>query len=624
MADLSIRAEPIIAPASRPRNWFWLTVIKNQEFDGLSLALALCFIPISIAATESLLAIAAALRFRSLLRNWKPLYIPRALWFWLVWAALELFAWLRSPDTAAGKGEIRHLFLIAALFFLLPALNSATDRVAVRRGIVLSGTISSIVLIGTFFSRLHVSRGDVDPVVYLRSGGLLHHWMVYGSVEILIFAGLLQLWHFYPEERWWLLPAFAINVAASVLSLTRMLWICCLLLLAIHLLWIRSRWIWALPVIPCVLFFLTPQVVRSRVIDSMHSDYYPNTERVQMLRVGWEMIRAQPITGVGPGRVEKLYRGYLAPNDPVPAFHGHLHNNFVQLAAEFGLPVAGAAIAFVGILFLDLRRRHQLAVHRHEQLLCRTALLGLTGFVASGMFDYTYGHSLALILLSFVVLSPILEALSQSDAGERPIPSRALEVTDRALGVTLAVASLPVIVTAAAVTVLLSKRSPFVAHLRVGQHGQTFWMWKLRTMWPRHAPIDSELIWLEQIEADPVQDEKLENDPRVTSRFASFCRRHSIDELPQLIHVIRGEMSLVGPRPVTKTELARHYGATAEQVLTVKPGLTGYWQTQGRSRLSYTERVDRDLALIKDLSLRVYCRVLLTTIPAVLNGRNAR
>ena len=82
-------------------------------------------------------------------------------------------------------------------------------------------------------------------------------------------------------------------------------------------------------------------------------------------------------------------------------------------------------------------------------------------------------------------------------------------------------------------------------------------------------------------------------------------------------------MSLVGPRPVTRAESARHYGVRAEDVLRVKPGLTGYWQTQGRNRLSYEDRVRLDLDLIEDLSLRVYWRIVLRTIPEVLSGRNA-
>jgi O-antigen ligase len=305
-----------------------------------------------------------------------------------------------------GRGEIRHLLLIAALFLLIPALDSVWDRVIVWRGIILVATISSIVLIVKFAARLLFYRGNLDPIIYLRSGGLLHHWMVYGTVEILVFAALIQLWHFYPEARWWLLPILVIHCIAIVVSLTRMLWICCLLLLAAHFVWTRSRWVWAVPVIPVLMFFLAPGAIRSRITDSAQPEYYSNAERLQMLRVGWKMVREKPWTGVGPGRVDTLYTKYLSPGDPVPAYHGHLHNNVVQLAAEFGLPVVAVALVFFLVLLHDLRIRYKAASDRNEEFLCRTSLLSLAGFVVSGAFDYTYGHSLGLTLLFFAVLSP--------------------------------------------------------------------------------------------------------------------------------------------------------------------------------------------------------------------------
>jgi len=313
----------------------------------------------------------------------------------------------------------------------------------------------------------------------------------------------------------------------------------------------------------------------------------------------------------------------------VPAYHGHLHNNIVQLAAEFGLPVIGAALVFVVFLFRDLGRRCRFATSRDQKFICHTALLGLTGFVAAGMFEYTYGHSLGLILLCFAVLPPLIPMSEAEDSrlfrkDQTRSSGIALAATDRVFGIILTVALSPMTIAAAAMIYLLSRRSPLVAHARIGQYGRPFWMWKLRTMWPRAAASHSERGWLQRIEADPIQDDKLEDDPRVTSRFGAFCRRHSIDELPQLFHVVRGEMSLVGPRPVTRGELAKHYGARSEQVLSVKPGLTGYWQTQGRNRLSYPERVALDVALVKDLSFRTYWRVVLKTIPEVLKGKNAR
>lgn len=146
-------------------------------------------------------------------------------------------------------------------------------------------------------------------------------------------------------------------------------------------------------------------------------------------------------------------------------------------------------------------------------------------------------------------------------------------------------------------------------------------MIKLRTMWGEKARTADR--WIERITADSAGDTKDPGDPRVPNWFARFCRRHSIDETPQLWHVIRGEMSLVGPRPVTAEELRRYYGADAEEMLQVKPGLAGLWQISGRNRLTYEERKRLDLEYVRCRSLRMYLKVLLRTIPEVMAGKNS-
>jgi O-antigen ligase len=232
---------------------------------------------------------------------------------------------------------------------------------------------------------------------------------------------LLNFWSLYPEARrhWW--PVVAINGVAILLSLTRMAWITCLVLLGVELLWRRSKWIWALPFLPVVLFILAPGPIRERVTQSLRPSYYSNLERIEMLRVGWEMIKEHPLTGVGPGRIDKLYMSYLSPQDPVPAYHGHLHNNAVELAAEFGIPVALAALLFVGVLFRDLVKVSRAAQSKEEKFASRTALLALIGYLVAGLFEYTYGHSLGLILLSFAVLVPLLPYPSKTVLPANPV-----------------------------------------------------------------------------------------------------------------------------------------------------------------------------------------------------------
>jgi exopolysaccharide production protein ExoY len=131
------------------------------------------------------------------------------------------------------------------------------------------------------------------------------------------------------------------------------------------------------------------------------------------------------------------------------------------------------------------------------------------------------------------------------------------------------------------------------------------------------------LQWIEHIDDQEGPECKQPGDARVLNGFAAFCRRHSLDELPQLIHVVRGEMSLVGPRPLTAAELRRHYGPAAREVLEQKPGMAGLWQISGRNRLSYSERRTLDLELVRQRSAALYFRILLRTIPEVLRGANS-
>jgi len=212
-----------------------------------------------------------------------------------------------------------------------------------------------------------------------------------------------------------------------------------------------------------------------------------------------------------------------------------------------------------------------------------------------------------------------IPAISQT-ATESSLRWQVIGLCERAATVLLFTAALPVLLVSGLVIGLLSRRTPWIAHKRVGWQGSTLWMLKLRTMWSGPARWNG---WIEYIDDYEGPARKRAGDPRVPNWFAGFCRRHSIDELPQLWHVISGEMSLVGPRPMTLAELRRYYGADAEEILRVKPGIAGLWQISGRNRLTYAERRRMDLKLVRERSAGMYFGILLRTIPEVFNGENS-
>jgi O-antigen ligase len=387
-----------------------VTGVRRERWP---LILGLWAVPASIAVSEFFLSIAALVQLVGLLRRRVQLRLPRCLWFWLAWAVLQAILWLLSPEPALGWSEIRHQLLLAVVFLTLSGFDRPQELLVAWKGVFVVATVSSLYLIGEFFYRLglysDVIAAGGDAGFYLRSGGLLHHWMVYGTVEIVVVAGLISYWSTYRNQRRFILPLAAINAAGVLLSLTRMAWITCLLLVGINLVWRRSKWILALPLIPVVVYALAPDAVRARVATGTDPGYYANAERLQMLRVGWKMVTDRPLTGVGPGRVERLYESYLSPGETIPAYHGHLHNNLVQIAAQFGIVVVTAALIFVLFAFRDLIRARQMAGTPDSRFLSETAILAFTGFLFAGLFEYTYGHSLGLIMIAFGVV-PALQS----------------------------------------------------------------------------------------------------------------------------------------------------------------------------------------------------------------------
>jgi exopolysaccharide production protein ExoY len=200
---------------------------------------------------------------------------------------------------------------------------------------------------------------------------------------------------------------------------------------------------------------------------------------------------------------------------------------------------------------------------------------------------------------------------------------RAAAGTERAAaGVALAVAA-PGLLAVLGIVRALSGRAPLVAHLRVGQFGKPLWVLKVRTMWTVRDAEGAGRGWIEYLRDPALPQTKAGLDPRVTSRFAAFCRRHSIDELPQLLHVAAGTMSWVGPRPMTRAELEQHYADVQLELLSVPPGLTGLWQVMGRNRLSYEQRRRLDLFLVEKLGWRLRTLVLVRTVKEVLLPRYA-
>lgn len=218
-----------------------------------------------------------------------------------------------------------------------------------------------------------------------------------------------------------------------------------------------------------------------------------------------------------------------------------------------------------------------------------------------------------------------LSTLGEEATNDNPITT---DVTPfkRILDVVIAVVALVFLAPLILVFAILIKRndgcSAIFTQSRVGRDGELFNCYKLRSMVPNAEDVIRDLFAKDPAARFEWQNtQKLKNDPRITP-IGQFIRKTSIDELPQLINVIKGEMSIVGPRPIVQAE-AEKYGSSFGAYCAVRPGLTGLWQVSGRSETTYAERVELDEQYAKNRSFWGDVKIILMTIPAVLLSRGA-
>jgi lipopolysaccharide/colanic/teichoic acid biosynthesis glycosyltransferase len=211
--------------------------------------------------------------------------------------------------------------------------------------------------------------------------------------------------------------------------------------------------------------------------------------------------------------------------------------------------------------------------------------------------------------------------LAVSAVVERRVPASWLALkrsTDVVGGVLLLILTAPLVALAALAIAAVTGGTPFFTQERIGMHGRRFKMFKLRTMVNGAHAMRSTVMHLNEVDG-PVF--KIRNDPRLHP-LGRFLRRTSIDELPNLINVVRGEMALVGPRPALPSEV-EHYDALALRRLSVPQGVTCLWQINGRSNVSFEYWMELDNRYVDEWTPLGDLAIIVKTIPAVLRGGGA-
>jgi putative inorganic carbon (hco3(-)) transporter len=270
-------------------------------------------------------------------------------------------------------------------------------------------------------------RAEHPHHVYLlmtsyRITGFMGHWMNFGGQQMLVFVMLLACLLLRPRTGaiWWLVAGF---IALSIiLNFTRGVWAGCFA----ATLYLVARWkpklLWFLPVLMALLVFGTPKMVRERIDSVLHPSKDTSIAmRFEMWNVGLKMIRKHPWVGVGPNNINQDYVEYLPPGvSPDPGFHAHLHNDYIQFAAERGLPCLAAYLWLIGALlwyFLKIRKRSG-----PGRWIVDGAIAAWLAMVLEGCFEFNFGTSPVLMMFLFVASTPFIVA--QAEAFETGQTSR--------------------------------------------------------------------------------------------------------------------------------------------------------------------------------------------------------
>ena len=193
---------------------------------------------------------------------------------------------------------------------------------------------------------------------------------------------------------------------------------------------------------------------------------------------------------------------------------------------------------------------------------------------------------------------------------------------DFIFAIILFVLFIPIILAIIFTLKLFTTENIFFKHKRIGKNGEEFVLYKFRTMKESRDKILNEyFIKYPEAKLEWENNHKLRNDPRIT-KVGYFLRDFSLDEIPQILNIIKGDMSFVGPRPIVRKEIEK-YDIHFNNYKRCRPGLTGLWQVSGRNNTTYKDRIDFDMYYIKNKSFYLDVKIILKTIPVVLSRKGA-
>jgi len=432
---LSLRAELPPTPLER-----WAAV-----FFSLSVLTLL----ISLSASQAFLALAGVLYAIHWLRVKPPLAFPPVKLPVALFCLFSVLSVIWAANPGAGWLAIRKIVLLVILPLAANLVTRQGHLELLFYGLFLESALAGLVAAGQFVVQYRAVRLASPERIYAymisqRITGFMGHWMNFGGQQMLVFAALVAFLFWArrnpsskrgqfvqpnlrsaskresdaTEERgtrerstsnvWFAM--LAVVALSIVLNFTRGVWLGCFLATLYLVARRKPGWLWGVPVLVVAAYLAAPTLVRERVILAFHPWRDPALSmRFEMWRVGLRMIQRHPLVGVGLNNIEQVYDLYLPPGKtPEVGYHGHLHSDFIQLAAERGLPCLGAWLWFMGALgwqFVRIRRR---LISATAPWVADAAFACWLAFAVEGFFEYNFGTSPVLMLFLFVVSTPFV------------------------------------------------------------------------------------------------------------------------------------------------------------------------------------------------------------------------
>jgi O-antigen ligase len=370
----------------------------------LTVALAVLFSFISISVTESFLTLALISLIILLIRKKLKLAFPAFFWPLLVYAGLSLVSSAFSVNPEMSLKDSRHLLLL----LIVPIVYTAISRKEDLR--LVMGAIFASALAGTFYSLwYYLFRADPGE----RVKGFMGHYMTQAGLLLLFGAFALGMIFFGRGKTriaWG--AGLCLAAVSLVLTLTRSAWIGLAVGLCVILLLWKPKTLILMPVLAALVFFVSPQTVKRRALSIFSLRFYSNETRVEYFRAGIKIIKDFPLFGTGPDTVDMVFQNPKYGLGEAAKRNVHLHNNFLQIAAERGIVTLAAWLAFIVWAFIELLNLagRKAGPRPARDPLAAGALAAFAAFLVAGLFEYNFGDSEVVTLFLLILTLPFIPA----------------------------------------------------------------------------------------------------------------------------------------------------------------------------------------------------------------------